>query len=166
MSGKLIYIGIFIIVAVVTSLISRKPTVILLSAIVISWFFNTIREKNEGFQGNDKHKTNRKKNEGFQGNDKDKSEEEMNNQNIDYKEFAKVQDEKSQEKTKSEAPKEGFGGFEGFEDQLQKSQEMINNLKSIGPVMKQMSGFISKMPPGILEQAMKRMSDKMSENAK
>lgn len=145
MSGKLLNIGIFAIVAGVTWILNKNPTVIMLSAIVITWLFTMIRGNTEGFKQDNKDK--KDKNHNKQG-------------------FTTHDEEEEQEGATPPqgSPAKVSSSFEGFEHQIKETQNMVDALKHMSPALDKMQGFLNSMPPELVQKAVDKMTNNMNKN--
>ena len=145
-SGRLYYILIFAIVSVVTYQFTTNKTVIMLSALIVTWVFNMIRGTTEGMT--DKKKDKNEKNE-------------KNENTLDALDDEVGDLEKKGSPLHPKKKDEPSHGLEGFNETMEDHAKLLDMANSMQPMMKQLGSIIKNLPDGFMDKALERMKNKI-----
>ena len=150
MTGQLLVVGIFALVAGFTSLVNENPTVIMLTALIIAGLFIMILTKTEGFVDPDKKPTN--------NDTMDEStvkaggnEATVNPVPKDKTKAATVMPLSmgdSSEKVPAKDP------FSGFRENFEQAKDISDALVKLEPMANTISDLMNKLDPALLDKAL------------
>ena len=154
MNGQLFVVGIFAVVAGITSLVNKNPTVIMLTGLIIAGLFSMIRTRTEGFEPKTDTKPNDTK-------DDEEDPSEVGGPNGIQ---ATVNPPKGPAMPAKPSPATAMGSakagkvpakdaFTGFRENFDAAKDISDALVKLSPMADTISTLLAKIPPDMIDKA-------------